>query len=172
MSRTVVTLTSDCGRTPAALQVQYLLGAESQMLTLRPATESDLEFLITLRRETMSEHFENSGQPVDETAQLERVLYRFDCARIITIRGEDIGLLKVARDVDPWELIQIQLLATSRRQGLGKALLNELLVEAKAARKSVVLGVLCANPARRLYERLGFRVVGQSNFAYQMRFDA
>ncbi len=120
----------------------------------------------------MWEHFENSGLPVDETDQRNRVLYRFDCARIITMSGEDIGLLKVARDVDPWELIQIQLLPKYQRQGLGKALLDVVLAEARSARKSVVLGVLRANPARRLYERLGFQVIGQSDSAYRMRFDA
>ena len=142
------------------------------MLTLRPTTDSDLEFLAALRRATMWEHFENSGLPVDETGQRNRVLYRFDCARIITMSGEDIGLLKVARDVDPWELIQIQLLPKYQRQGLGKALLDVVLAEARSARKSVVLGVLRANPARRLYERLGFQVIGQSDSAYRMRFDA
>jgi ribosomal protein S18 acetylase RimI-like enzyme len=142
------------------------------MLTLRPATESDLEFLADLRRVTMWKHFENSGLPVDETDQLARLLHRFDCARIITISGEDIGLLKIARDVDPWELIQIQLLPKHQRKGLGKALLEVVLAEAEAAEKSVVLGVLRANPAQRLYERLGFRVIGESDSAYRMRFDA
>jgi ribosomal protein S18 acetylase RimI-like enzyme len=86
--------------------------------------------------------------------------------------GEDIGLLKVARDVDPWELIQIQLLPKYQRQGLGKSLLDAILIEAKAARRSVILRVLRTNPAQRLYERLGFRVIGQNDSAYQMRFDA
>ncbi len=142
------------------------------MLALRSATESDLEFLAALRRETMWEHFESSGLPLVETEQRKRVLHRFDCARIITMAGEDIGLLKVARDVDPWELIQIQLLPKYQRQGLGKALLDVVLAEATAAGKGVALGVLRANPAQRLYERLGFRVIGQSENAYRMRFDA
>jgi len=145
--------------------------ALADRMALRPATESDLAFLTVLRRETMWEHFENSGYPIDETDQLNRVLHRFACARIITLRGEDIGLLKIDRDCEPWELIQIQLLPGYQRQGLGKALLDQFLAEAKAARKSVVLGVLRANPARRLYERLGFRVIGQTDIAYQMRFD-
>jgi hypothetical protein len=105
------------------------VGTKPSVLALRPATESDVEFLTALRRETMWEHFENSGRSIDETNQLNRVLHRFDCARIITMSGEDIGLLKVARDVDPWELIQIQLLPKYQRQGLGKSLLDALLIE-------------------------------------------
>jgi ribosomal protein S18 acetylase RimI-like enzyme len=50
-------------------------------------------------------------------------------------------------------------------------LIADFLDEARVAGMSVVLGVLRANPARRLYERLGFRVVGQSEISYKMRFD-
>jgi len=35
---------------------------------------------------------------------------------------------------------------------------------------SVALQVILSNPARRLYERLGFTVVGQSNTHYHMRW--
>jgi len=34
----------------------------------------------------------------------------------------------------------------------------------------VSLNVLFANPARRLYERLGFRVVGEGDHMYVMRW--
>jgi hypothetical protein len=47
------------------------------VLELRKAESSDLPFLIALRRETMWSHFENSGVPIDQAFQLERVLYRF-----------------------------------------------------------------------------------------------
>jgi ribosomal protein S18 acetylase RimI-like enzyme len=141
-------------------------------IELRRATEADIEFLMALRRTTMWAHFENSGCEIDERAQLERVLYRLDCARIITRDGADIGLLKVVRDSDPWELAQIQLLPAQQGQGLGRRLLQQLLDEATAAGKSVVLDVLQANPARHLYERLGFHVVGDADHGYLMRFDA
>lgn len=140
-------------------------------LGFRRATESDLEFLIDLRRVTMWKHFENSGCPIDERAQLERVLYRLDCAEIITSAEGDIGLLKVVRETDPWELAQIQLAPAHQGRGLGAALVERVLAEATAAGRSVVLGVLYANPARHLYARLGFRVVGEADHGYLMRFD-
>jgi ribosomal protein S18 acetylase RimI-like enzyme len=141
------------------------------MLSVRPATESDLEFLTSLRRRTMWVYFEKPGVPIDEGNQVQRVLYRFDCAKIVTMDGEAIGLFKAARDVDPWHLMQIQLLPAFQGQGLGGRLIADFLDEARVAGMSVVLGVLRANPARRLYERLGFRVVGQSEISYEMRFD-
>jgi ribosomal protein S18 acetylase RimI-like enzyme len=46
-----------------------------------------------------------------------------------------------------------------------------LLAEWEPTRKPVVLGVLKNNPARRLYERLGFLVVGESEMKFMMRHE-
>jgi GNAT superfamily N-acetyltransferase len=141
-------------------------------LEFRQATESDLEFLTSLRRETMWAHLKNSGGQVTELEQRARVLYRFDCAQIVSQDGHDIGLLKVCRDSDPWELSQIQLLPDRQRQGLGRILIEGVLTAAKAAGVRVKLHVPRASPARRLYERLGFVLTGEDELGYLMRFDA
>jgi len=119
----------------------------------------------------MWEHFERSGVAVDEGAQLGRVLRRLDCARIVTVGGADVGLLKVRREGDPWELMQVQLAPEWQGRGLGRALVERILAEAASARASVELDVLVANPARRLYERLGFRVVATEGASHRMRWD-
>lgn len=149
------------------------IDASSQLpaLTFRQAGEADVEFLIGLRRLTMWAHFENSGLVINQDEQLQRVLYRLDCAHILTKDGADIGLFKVVREADPWELTQIQLLPRYQGQGIGAALIRSLLDEASVAGKRVHLDVLRANPARRLYERLGFRVVAEDTHSYLMRFD-
>ncbi len=46
--------------------------------------------------------------------------------------------------------------------------LRRLLAEAEEQRAQVQLSVLCANPARRLYERLGFVAVGEKEHALVM----
>jgi ribosomal protein S18 acetylase RimI-like enzyme len=43
--------------------------------------------------------------------------------------------------------------------------------EARKAGASLRLGVLKANPALRLYQRLGFTVVRESIYAYEMRLE-
>ncbi len=144
----------------------------SEGFGLRHAVEADLDFLVALRRSTMWVHFEASGLPVDEAEQLGRVLHRLDCAEMVVIDGQDAGLLKVTRDTDPWELVQIQLLPSYQGRGLGEKLVGRVLDEARSSGMSVVLDVLHKNPARRLYERLGFRVVGVGHGFYFMRWDA
>ena len=54
--------------------------------------------------------------------------------------------------------------------GRSGALIGALLTEAEAAGVAVELSVLKANPAQRLYARLGFRVVGEAARAYTLRW--
>ena len=142
------------------------------LYTLRPAREADLPFLRALRAQSMREHLENSGLAYDEAAQEARILDRFNCARIVVCDGADVGLFKVCREGSAWELIQIQLLPAAQGRGLGTALIRDLLADAAAAAAGVAveLSVLKANPAQRLYARLGFRPVGEAARAYTLRW--
>jgi ribosomal protein S18 acetylase RimI-like enzyme len=51
-------------------------------------------------------------------------------------------------------------------------LLQELLADAARAQVAVELSVLKANPARLLYERLGFKLIGEDEYEYRMRHEA
>jgi ribosomal protein S18 acetylase RimI-like enzyme len=142
----------------------------TEELTFRAASEADVPFLLELRRKTMSEHLRMSGIEPSEDERVERVLARFECAEIILLSGSPIGLLKVARDGKKWDLIQIQVVPEKQGTGLGSVILKKLLTEAVQSQAAVTLSVLKANPARRLYERLGFRIVGENDRAYDMDF--
>ena len=139
-------------------------------LTFRPAVEADIPFLLELRRQTMSEHLRASGIEPSESERRVRVLASFDCAEIILLAGASVGLLKVVRGPDNWDLVQIQIVPEQQGRGFGSAILEKLLTDAVQAHVTVCLSVLKVNPARRLYERLGFRIVGQNDRAYDMKF--
>jgi ribosomal protein S18 acetylase RimI-like enzyme len=142
--------------------------ASELSVTLRPATEDDIPFLLELRRLTMNEHQRASGVEPSEQGDRERVLYRFECAQVVWRGAERVGLLKLARDEGHWHLVQIQIVPQLHGQGLGKELLSAVIAEARQAGVPLALNVLHANPARRLYERLGFRVVKELEHAYEM----
>ena len=57
-----------------------------------------------------------------------------------------------------------------RRRGIGAALLTQW-VKANPSQSSVTLAVPATNPAVRLYERFGFKVVKESDRAVTMRRD-
>lgn len=139
-------------------------------LRKRPATDADIPFLLALRRETMDGWLAASGASMSDDAHLSRLMYCFDCADVLLQNGEPMGLLKVRRTAGVWDIIQMQIGSGFQGRGLGRALLEELLAAAAAVHADVRLGVLKANPARRLYERLGFVMVGEDAFGYLMRW--
>jgi ribosomal protein S18 acetylase RimI-like enzyme len=65
-----------------------------------------------------------------------------------------------ADDRTPW--ISIGVRPAARGQGIGEKLLRALIAEAGLRRLGLCLSVRNENPARRIYERLGFRVVAGS----------
>jgi ribosomal protein S18 acetylase RimI-like enzyme len=78
---------------------------------------------------------------------------------VIELNGEPVGRLYVDRGPTELRLMDIALLPQHRGQGIGGHLVRGLLDEAAAAGVPVSLHVEAHNPARRLYERLGFVVV-------------
>lgn len=141
----------------------------AHQIDLRAATEDDVPFLLELRRQTMTAHQIASGIVPSEEERLRRVLVRFECAKVVLLDGRAVGLLKVARDGQDWELIQVQLDPTYQGKGLGELLIRSVIAEAKAAGAALRLSVLRNNPAQRLYERLGFVVVGEAPHSFTMR---
>ena len=137
-------------------------------ISLRPADESDLPFLLELRLQTMNEHYVAAGAPCSQEEHLDRVLSRFECASIILIDGAAGGLLKLDRNGKDWHLMQIQLRPELQSRGIGTKLRGEVISQARNAGASVRLGVLRVNPSRRLYERLGFLVVEETSDSVKM----
>lgn len=142
---------------------------DRMQVTLRPANDSDLPFLLDLRFQTMDQHYIASGVHLSQDEHMQRVLHRFDCAEIIIVDGRAGGLVKLDRNGTDWHLIQIQLVPELQRRGLGAQLMDKIISEAGSAGASIRLGVLKVNPARRLYERLGFLVVGETSDSFKMQ---
>jgi ribosomal protein S18 acetylase RimI-like enzyme len=139
-------------------------------LSFRPATPADVPALLALRRATMAKHLQRAGAPRDETALLARVNYRLEDA-LLVYEGDDlVGLFKVCRDGAEWKLVQVQVAPHRQGEGLGGRLVRGLQAQAAQAGRAIVLDVLKGNPARRLYERCDFVVVGEDPLEYHMRW--
>jgi len=137
--------------------------------TLRPVTEDDLDFLLALRRQTMGPHVRTAGLPDDDEAHLRRIRLHYEDARLILLDGQPAGLFKAYRAPTHWYVVQIQVAPAWQGQGVGERVLRALLDQADREALPVQLSVLHANPARRLYERLGFRVVETGASEYLMQ---
>ncbi|MGE0623241.1 MAG: GNAT family N-acetyltransferase [Pseudomonadales bacterium] len=145
--------------------------ANELQVTFRDVTDADFEWLITLRQETMGPHLERSGRPLSPAEDRRRVQQDYQHIQILETDGVSIGMLKVIKTRDAWKVVQIQIVPDHQGRGIGSQVLAGLLAKAADADAPVVLSVLRVNPAKRLYERLGFRVVGEKPWAFEMRAD-
>ena len=85
---------------------------------------------------------------------------------ILLLDGVPVGFLDGEVRGERYELGNLCLLPKHRGKGLGTRALEGVLD--RAPRGGVGLQVFKNNPARRLYERLGFRVTGETDHHYQM----
>jgi GNAT superfamily N-acetyltransferase len=78
--------------------------------------------------------------------------------------GELVGTVSVAESERPWRalhLFALEVTQPRRNQGVGAEIVRWVVEEARRrGRRRVFLEVRVDNPARRLYQRLGFRRVG------------
>jgi ribosomal protein S18 acetylase RimI-like enzyme len=139
---------------------------------LRPAGQADRDFLLRVYASTREEELrlvdwsdEQKAAFVQQQFEAQDAYWRehyhpatFD---VIEVDGEPAGRLYVARWEDEIRIIDIALLPEHRGCGTGTALICELLDEAGAAGKRLSIHVELNNPARRLYERLGLKPVGE-----------
>jgi ribosomal protein S18 acetylase RimI-like enzyme len=76
--------------------------------------------------------------------------------QVVLWEGGPAGRLYVGRWADEIRVVDIALLPEYRNRGIGSALFRDLMAEARAAGKPLRIHVEQFNPARRLYDRLGF----------------
>jgi len=80
---------------------------------------------------------------------------------VIELDGSRAGRLYVHRGARDIRIMDIALMPEFRGQGIGSGLLRSLIAEAEASDRTLSIHVEHNNPARRLYERLGFQYAGE-----------
>jgi ribosomal protein S18 acetylase RimI-like enzyme len=153
------------------------------MITLRRETEFDRDFLRDLYASTRAEEMDlldwTQRQKHDFLAMQFRAQtthyadYYPDAERsIIECDGAPIGRLYVDRRAGEIEIIDIALLPAMRGRGIGKALLRQVIAESRTTARRLRIYVEHFNPARGLYDRLGFRQVGTNGVYHELELAA
>ena len=96
---------------------------------------------------------------------------RFDPSMILILQveGHDAGLLEVKEGADHIFLARIEVMPAYQRKGIGTAVIESIVADSQKKNRPVFLQVLRSNPARALYERLGFRVYEESPTHFKMK---
>ncbi len=139
-------------------------------ISFRPITDDDRDFLQRVYSSTRQE--EMAIVPWNEQEKRDFLKFQFTAQhtdymknypdakfQIILKDDEPIGRLYLERRDSEFRIIDIALLPEYRGQGIGGALMREILDEAAAANKPVTIHVEKNNPAMQLYDRLGFEQI-------------
>jgi ribosomal protein S18 acetylase RimI-like enzyme len=136
-------------------------------VALRPARDDDRDFFARVYASTREEELAIVPfTPEEKAAFLAQQFaaqthhyaahYQDTAFDVILVGGEPAGRLIVGRWEHEIRIADITLLPPYRGAGAGTRLLRSLIEESEAARKPLTIHVEPMNPARRLYQRLGF----------------
>ncbi|MGM1016291.1 MAG: GNAT family N-acetyltransferase [Actinomycetota bacterium] len=125
--------------------------------TLRDASWADLDWLVELRAVVLEDDLTRLGR-FDPVRVRQRLRGSFDpeCTRIILVDGSAVGSVAIRPDDGVWWLEHLYIDPAVQGRGIGTDILRAV-VDVDRSR-TLRLNVLQGSPARRLYERLGFRV--------------
>ncbi|MDN2579383.1 GNAT family N-acetyltransferase [Aquibium sp. ELW1220] len=131
-----------------------------QSPSLRPATRADAAFFVDLEEACMRAYAVALWGEWRPSATVES----FDPAgmRVILMDGQDAGVLVTGPEAGHLRVQKLYVSPDCQNRGLGAWALGVAIAEAEAAGLPVMLTVLTTNPARRFYEREGFRLAGET----------
>lgn len=151
-------------------------------ITLRPASPEDEPFLYNLYKLSRVEEFAIAQLTEMQFEALMRMQY---AARkmsyegnypeskhdVVVVDGVDAGQLWVNRDDTQLRVIDISIAGAFQNQGIGAALMRDLILQAREAGLPLRCSVATNNPGSlRFHQRLGFQITGANEAYYQMQF--
>ncbi len=90
---------------------------------------------------------------------------------IIIADGQMVGWLQLAEEKSSIELTGIYIASSHQHHGIGTAILLALLNRARIEDKAVLFSAARINPAKKLFERLGFYTTHEDDHKFHLRYD-
>jgi GNAT superfamily N-acetyltransferase len=135
--------------------------------TLRPASPDEVDLAFAIKRDAMGPHiiakwgWDEAFQREHHRRQWVEKPWLFIC-----IGNARVGTVSIHWKPDHLRFGEFYIVGNHRGQGLGSLVLASALRQADARRLETRLEILKWNPVRSLYERHGFRVVGENDIHY------
>ncbi len=151
------------------------------MISLRPIAPQDDEFLYRVYASTRQEELAQVNWDAAQKEAFLRMQFEAQAKyysenyigaqfQIVLLDDTPVGRLYVARWAKEIRIMDIALLPEYRGRGIGSVLLKDILAEGQAHGVSVTIHVERLNPARHLYDRLGFRLAEDKGIYYLLEW--
>ncbi len=135
------------------------------------ADETDREIIFHLHKQALGPYVDQIFG-WDDSEQEEMFNQKFDplANKWIVVDGVQVGIVRYRDNGDHFYIDIIEIYPKYQGQGYGSTVINGVLSEANRRGIDVDLQVFKINPAIRLYERLGFQKIGETERHFQMRW--
>ncbi len=140
--------------------------------SFRNCTLDDFDFLFQLKKQNFKKYVDKFWQRDDEE-QKQRLRKDLEehlpHKKIIVVNNKMIGVyaVHITEDGDLY-INEISILKEYQNKGIGRKILEKQLEENDKKKMRTVLQVFKGNSAKNLYEKLGFKVYGETESHYQM----
>lgn len=151
----------------------------AQGLSLRPETDADLPFLMQVFASTRAEELARIPWAEDEKRAF--LVHQFSAQRkhyrayfpdaaydVLERNGTPIGRLYIDERQTRVHILDISLMPDRRGGGVGTAIIGALQDYARVRSKGADIFVERINPAKSLYDRMGFKVVREEDIYLEM----
>jgi len=143
---------------------------KNQQYELRSVTEEDYDFIYQVKKDAYKKYVEICFGRWDEEQQREYFKKFIETykegAFIITFDGKDIGFYNGCTVDNKYEIGNICIIPEYQNRGIGTDILKDVLFD--NLDKEITIQYFKQNPVGKLYERLGFKFIGETQFHYQM----
>jgi len=139
---------------------------------LRAARGNDFRFAWSLYEELMKPLTEELLGRWNEPGQQQVVEMALaqEGTSIIVKDKLDVGWMQVIESPDTLYLAQLYVARPLQNRGIGTAILRALTDKVRERSNTLTLDVMKNNRSRLLYERLGFEVIGKSEYKLKMQW--
>ena len=140
---------------------------------LRPAAQSDFEFIYQVTEAAMRPYVEQTfGTWVpEEQRRMAGESFEPGVYQIITVKDRAAGVLATRAHVDYLKLEKIFLLPEFQGQGIGSSILRQLIHRSRDTGVPIRLRVLNSNlGAQKIYRRFGFTVLRETRDRKYMEY--
>lgn len=142
----------------------------SLALFTRNAVEADRAFIFNTYAQTLRTHVEWAWG-WDDAQQEQRFWQQFELLgfqMVLTAPNQAVGAMYVEQLADRHHIRTVFLQTNWQGHGWGSELISGAICQAHACNKPVTLRVIKTNPAKRLYERLGFKAIHEDSATFAM----
>ena len=138
----------------------------------RNCTLDDFDFLFELKKQNFKWYVDKiwGWNDDDQKQRLKQDLKEhLQHKRIILLDNKEVGVYAIHTTENGDLFInEISILKEYQNKGLGRKILEEQLKENQKKGIRTILQVFKENPAKSLYEKLGFKIYGETETHYQM----